>query len=48
MGSDSIEPFLKYKNKQTILLALTSNKGAEDFQLFPNLENSLFERVLNK
>ena len=48
MGSDSIEPFLKYKNKQTILLGLTSNKGAEDFQLFPNLENSLFERVLHK
>ena len=48
MGSDSIEPFLKYKNKQTILLGLTSNKGAEDFQLSSNLENSLFERVINK
>ena len=40
--------FLKYKNKQTILLGLTSNKGAEDFQLSSNLENSLFERVINK
>ena len=48
MGSDSIEPFLKYKDKQTIMLGLTSNKGAEDFQLFPDLENSLFKRVLNK
>ena len=48
MGSDSIEPFLKYEDKQTILLGLTSNKGAEDFQLFPDLENSLFKRVLNK
>ncbi len=32
MGADSIEPFLAFKNKFTILLALTSNKGALDFQ----------------
>ena len=32
MGSDSVEPFLAFKNKRTILLALTSNKGALDFQ----------------
>jgi len=32
MGKDSIEPFLSFKNKHTILLALTSNKGAFDFQ----------------
>ncbi|MBT3443120.1 MAG: orotidine-5'-phosphate decarboxylase [Flavobacteriaceae bacterium] len=48
MGSDSIAPFLKYKDKQTILLGLTSNKGAEDFQLFPDLNNSLFKRVLTQ
>ena len=32
MGRDSVEPFLSFKNKHTILLALTSNKGAFDFQ----------------
>ena len=32
MGKDSIEPFLNFKDKHTILLALTSNKGAFDFQ----------------
>jgi orotidine-5'-phosphate decarboxylase len=32
MGADSVTPFLEYKNKWVILLALTSNKGAEDFQ----------------
>ena len=32
MGRDSIEPFLSFKNKHTIMLALTSNQGAFDFQ----------------
>jgi orotidine-5'-phosphate decarboxylase len=32
MGSDSVEPFLEFNEKHTILLALTSNKGAFDFQ----------------
>ena len=32
MGSDSVKPFLESKNKWTILLALTSNEGANDFQ----------------
>lgn len=32
MGKDSVEPFLAFKNKHTILLALTSNHGAFDFQ----------------
>ncbi len=32
MGSDSVEPFLAFKNKFTIMLALTSNKGGLDFQ----------------
>lgn len=32
MGEDSIRPFLEYDNKWTIVLGLTSNKGAEDFQ----------------
>lgn len=32
MGKDSVEPFLAFENKHTILLALTSNQGAFDFQ----------------
>jgi orotidine-5'-phosphate decarboxylase len=32
MGEDSVTPFLEYKNKWVILLALTSNKGSQDFQ----------------
>ncbi len=34
MGEDSVSPFLEYKSKWVILLALTSNKGANDFQLY--------------
>ena len=34
MGKDSIEPFLVFKNKFAILLALTSNDGHKDFQLY--------------
>lgn len=33
MGADSVEPFLEYEGKWTILLALTSNKGSQDFQV---------------
>src|SRR5829696_7699923 len=33
MGEDSIKPFLQYENKWTILLGLTSNSGAADFEL---------------
>ncbi|MBL6648146.1 MAG: orotidine-5'-phosphate decarboxylase [Flavobacteriaceae bacterium] len=45
MGNDSIEPFLAYNNKHTILLALTSNKGSNDFQISSNQENNLFKKV---
>ena len=48
MGRDSIEPFLKYKNKNTILLALTSNKGSEDFQFLKTQNSKLFEEVIIK
>jgi orotidine-5'-phosphate decarboxylase len=50
MGSDSVTPFMGYKNKWVILLALTSNKGAFDFQFAENKEtgNRLFEEVLIK
>jgi orotidine-5'-phosphate decarboxylase len=51
MGKDSVSPFLEFKNKWTILLALTSNSGAEDFQQkkignAKSKVNSLFEEVL--
>lgn len=39
MGSDSVKPFLEYKDKWVILLALTSNPGSHDFQ-FLTSENS--------
>ncbi len=35
MGEDSVTPFLGYEGKWVILLALTSNKGSQDFQLTP-------------
>ncbi len=49
MGEDSVTPFLAYEDKWVILLALTSNKGAFDFQ-FTEDENGekLFEKVLRK
>ena len=49
MGEDSVKPFLEYEGKWVILLALTSNKGSHDFQLFEDKDGvRLFERVLNK
>jgi orotidine-5'-phosphate decarboxylase len=50
MGYDSISPFLSFENKWTILLALTSNQGANDFQ-FNYLHESneyLYEQVIRK
>jgi orotidine-5'-phosphate decarboxylase len=46
MGEDSVTPFLTYKDKWVILLALTSNKGADDFQYHNEDGLRLFERVL--
>lgn len=46
MGSDSVTPFLQYAGKWAIVLALTSNKGAEDFQLKTAEGQKLFEKVL--
>ena len=40
MGKDSVEPFLEYQNKHTIILALTSNVGAFDFQTKNIADNS--------
>ena len=46
MGRDSVEPFLAFKNKTTILLALTSNKGGLDFQGLKTNNNELYKEVL--
>ena len=47
MGADSVQPFTVYDGKWVILLALTSNKGAFDFQFLPvDGERKLFEKVL--
>jgi orotidine-5'-phosphate decarboxylase len=48
MGHDSLEAFLNYKNKFTIVLGLTSNSGAADFEL-QTLENGkrVYEQVLH-
>ena len=46
MGEDSVSPFLSYDNKWVILLALTSNKGADDFQYHTDNKIRLFESVL--
>ena len=48
MGSDSVEPFLAFKDKFTILLGLTSNKGAFDFQTqkIADTDEELYKKVL--
>jgi orotidine-5'-phosphate decarboxylase len=46
MGSDSVQPFLNYKNKWTIVLGLTSNKGSEDFQQQKIGDQFLYEEVI--
>lgn len=47
MGEDSVTPFLSYDDKWVVLLALTSNKGADDFQYHDEDGIKLFERVLS-
>lgn len=46
MGEDSVTPFLTYGGKWAIILALTSNRGADDFQYHPGKGQRLFEKVL--
>ncbi|MBR1516695.1 MAG: orotidine-5'-phosphate decarboxylase [Bacteroidales bacterium] len=48
MGEDSVTPFTAYEGKWVILLALTSNKGAFDFQFLESNGKRLFESVLEK
>jgi orotidine-5'-phosphate decarboxylase len=47
MGEDSVTPFLGYKDKWVIVLALTSNTGAGDFQYHNENGIRLFEKVLS-
>jgi len=46
MGKDSVEPFLAFENKHTIMLALTSNEGAFDFQTLETNGKELYKQVL--
>lgn len=49
MGSDSVTPFFEYPGKWVIILALTSNKGALDFQFMADGNNvELYKKVLKK
>lgn len=48
MGYDSVEPFLKFNNKITIVLGLTSNKGSADFQTNPIYNPPLYKTVLER
>lgn len=46
MGEDSVKPFLEFENKWAIVLGLTSNSGARDFELQQMGEEALYEKVL--
>ncbi len=46
MGEDSVKPFLNYQNKWTIILALTSNEGAQDFQLLQANQKPIYKNVI--
>jgi len=46
MGEDSVKPFLQHKNKWAIVLGLTSNKGANDFEMLHSGGEFLYEKVL--
>src|SRR5689334_2409804 len=48
MGEDSVKPFLKHEGKWAIVLGLTSNPGAADFELQKTGEDYLYELVLKK
>jgi orotidine-5'-phosphate decarboxylase len=48
MGKDSVKPFLDFVGKWTIVLGLTSNEGAYDFQYLKNENQELFKHVIQK
>ena len=48
MGEDSVKPFLEFKNNWVIILGLTSNKGAQDFQFLKSGKKPLYQNVIEK
>ena len=48
MGRDSVEPFLAFEQRHTILLALTSNPGAADFQYIQQDGQPLYQKVIEQ
>lgn len=46
MGHDSVEPFLQFEDKVTIVLGLTSNRGSSDFQTLGSYQPPLYQTVL--
>lgn len=48
MGEDSVKPFLEFENKWAIVLALTSNKGASDFQTKTAEGKPLYQHVIER
>ncbi len=48
MGSDSVKPFLTYENKWAVVLAMTSNQGARDFQFLETNGVPIYESVVEK
>jgi orotidine-5'-phosphate decarboxylase len=48
MGSDSVKPFLTHENKWAVVLAMTSNEGARDFQFLEANNVPIFEAVVEK
>jgi orotidine-5'-phosphate decarboxylase len=48
MGEDSVRPFMEYEDKFVIVLGLTSNKGAKDFELQKMGDEFLYERVIKR
>jgi orotidine-5'-phosphate decarboxylase len=48
MGSDSLGPFLEFEDKWVIILALTSNKGSNDFQMLKTGDEYVYESVFRK
>jgi orotidine-5'-phosphate decarboxylase len=48
MGADSVKPFLEFKDKWAIILALTSNESSKDFQLVKENDTFLYEKVIKK
>jgi orotidine-5'-phosphate decarboxylase len=48
MGTDSVQPFLRFEEKGTFILALTSNKGSQDFQYLEVEGKPLYKHVVEK